>query len=267
MPLTTSKPRLDYRLAGSAGSPVLFIMGYGVRSAFWKPQVETLSARHRCCTYDHPGVGNSEPGRWLMTTRTLAGHAIRVLDEVDWGTAHIVGVSMGGMVAQELGLMAPERMRSLTLIATHGGALLSRFPTADGFRLFVRATMARKAGARRSALQELLYTREFLDRLPPTVMSERLALAGRPSPRALVGHFTAVTRHRTERRLSRLRVPTLIIRPGRDILVRPSNSDRLHERIQSASLLSFPEAGHGVTFQEAEGVNGALMNHFASADR
>ena len=162
--------------------------------------------------------------------------------------------------------MVPDRTRSLTLIATHGGALWTRFPTADGFRLFVRASMAREAGARQAALQELLYTRSFLDRLHPAAMSDRLALAGRPSPRALVGHLTAVVRHRTERRLPQIRAPTLIIRPDRDILIRPSNSDRLHRRIRRSSLVTFPEAGHGVIFQEADRVNGALMEHFAAAD-
>lgn len=264
MPHTDTDPRIAYEVSGE-GPPVLLVMGLGMTGAAWLPQVEELRVHHACCTFDHPGVGRSDPGPALPTMQTLTAGALAVMDTAGWASAHVVGVSMGGMVAQELALTAPDRVRSLALIATHAGGPM-RLPTAEGLRLFARANTTRRRDRIR-ALQELLYPPEYLASLDREALTARMTvhLGPRAPGRTLLGQLHAITRHATATRLARLRVPTLLVRPGRDLLVRPAETDRLAQLLPHARLVRFDEAGHGVTFQMARELNRALLAHFAEA--
>ena len=82
-----------------------------------------------------------------------------------------------------------------------------------------------------------------------------------PKLRTVLGQLYAVMRHSTESRLSRIEPPTLLVRPGMDILIRPTQTDRLAARIPNARVLRFEDAGHGVTFQKAAELNRALRDH------
>ncbi|MCC6646230.1 MAG: alpha/beta hydrolase [Polyangiaceae bacterium] len=267
MPLTPSSPRISFDIAGESGPPVLLIMGFGMSGALWEPQIEALSGAHRVATYDHLGLGGSERPTRAPTTRRMARDAARVLDALDWTDAHVVGVSMGGMIAQELALLAPTRLRSLTLIATHPGGVLAALPPLAGLARFVQANTSRPEGRVR-ALARLLYTPEFLRSPAGARVDARLAqMAGRRAPRETVlGHLGAVARHRAGERLGDVRAPTLVVRPGRDILIRPRNSDDLAARIPGARLLRLDDAGHGVTFEKADALNAALAAHIADAE-
>ena len=118
MPFTPTAPRIAYTIHGTSGPPVLLVMGLGMRGVVWRPQVEVLERDHRLLTFDNRGIGESDdaPGPWRIPD--MAEDALRVLDAARFSSAHVVGVSMGGMIAQELALRAPRRVRSLTLIVT-----------------------------------------------------------------------------------------------------------------------------------------------------
>ena len=267
MPLTDTHPQIHHDVFGDSGTPVLLVMGFGMRGALWYPQVQTLQDQHRVATYDHPGIGQSPPGPRYPTMQLMAGHAQRLLDHLGWDRAHIVGVSMGGMIAQNLVLEAPERVRSLSLIATHAGGIGAWVPTLSGLRQFVKAN--RGSGERRvRALQELLYPAAYLETVDKDVMRQRMSgyVAKRAPRETLLGHMYAVSKHATERRLKAVTAPTLIVKPSLDILVRPGHSDRIHARIPGSRLLTFDDAGHGVTFQKADELNAALLEHFARAE-
>jgi pimeloyl-ACP methyl ester carboxylesterase len=267
VPFTETRPRLAYRLEGAAGPPVLLIMGFGMAGATWRPQLEGLRDAHRVVAYDHLGLGESEAAPALPTMRSMASDAERVLDALGWASAHVVGVSMGGMIAQELTLQAPGRVRSLTLIATHAGGVLASMPSAAGMLLFAQANMG-PTSQRVEALKKLLYTPEFLASTDVGLLERRITdVAGKPAAQeTLRGHLHAVTLHRAESRLGRVRAPTLVVRPGRDVLVAPRNSDLLAAAIPGARLLRFDDAGHGVTFQCAAALNRELARHVAAAE-
>ena len=266
MPLTKTLPRISFTPVGEVGPRVLLIMGFGMGGSVWRPQIEGLRATHRLVSYDHLGLGSSDPPPSPPTMRTMAADAERVLDALGWSSAHVVGVSMGGMIAQELTLTAPPRVRSLTLIATHAGGLRAALPRAEGLRRFIEANVGDRA-ARVAALKRLLYTAEFLASEGAEQLDRRIdEMAGRRAPPATVtGHLHAVLRHRTRRRLGSIGVPTLIVRPGRDVLVHPRNSDVLAKGIPSARLVRFDDAGHGVTFQCAGALNAEIARHIAAA--
>ena len=261
--LTKTGPRLSYQVFGSQGSPVLFVMGFGMPGAVWGPQVDELQSDHRCCHYDHLGVGESDRGPFLRTIPAMADDAVRILDDLSWDQAHVVGVSMGGMIAQELALRSADRCQSLTLVATHGGAPVASLPTLRGMRFFVQGLFGGQKNRMRS-LPRLLYPDEFLESIGPTAIRSHLdvRLGHPPALRTVLGQLYAVWRHSTESRLPEIQMPTLLVRPGKDILIRPTQTDRLVQRIPNARVLRFDDAGHGVTFQKAAELNAALREHF-----
>lgn len=261
--LTKSSPSLAYRTFGNGGPPVLFIMGFGMPGAVWEPQVTELGRDHRCCHYDHLGVGDSERGPLLRTIPSMADDAIRILDDLSWERTHVVGVSMGGMIAQELALRAPDRLDTLTLVATHGGAPIASMPTPKGLWLFLKGLFGGKA-ARMKSLPRLLYPDSFLSAMGAELRDHLDVRLGRPPAfRTVLGQLYAVMRHSTESRVSAIELPTLLVRPGDDILIRPTQTDRLAARMPKARVLRFDDAGHGVTFQKAAELNTALRAHFA----
>ena len=266
MPLTPSSPRLAYHSFGTEGPPVLFIMGFGMPGAVWGPQVEDLQRDHRCCHYDHLGVADSDRGPFLRTIPSMAEDALRIMDALEWERAHVVGVSMGGKIAQELGLRAHDRLQSLTLVATHGGAPIASMPTAKGMWFFLRGLFGGKK-VRMKSLPRLLYPDAFVDSMGGELSAHLdVRLGNPPKLRTVLGQLHAVMRHSTESRLSQIQTPTLLVRPGMDILIRPTQTDRLAARIPNAEVLRFDDAGHGVTFQKAAELNAALRAHVARCE-
>lgn len=268
MPRTSSSPALHYERQGEQGPPVLLVMGLGMRGRVWEPQVEELSKDHRVAFFDNRGIGQSEPLSGRPTMRDFARDALGVADACGFSEFHLVGVSLGGMISQEVALAARERVRSLTLVATHAGGPTGLVPRAAGLSAFVRSFAGPRRG-RLTALQELLYPPEFLAAVDKQKLDARMRLqVGERAPLATVlAQLLAVARHDTRKRLDQISAPTLVIRPDRDILVRPSHSDRLARGIRGATLRAVPGAGHGLMFQEAPLVSGAIREHIARAER
>jgi pimeloyl-ACP methyl ester carboxylesterase len=254
--------RHRYVVEGQGDAPVLLVMGFGFSGKAWRPQVAAFAPRHPVVWYDNRGVGESEPASSPYGIEDLADDAAALLDHLSWARAHVVGVSMGGMVAQELALRHRARLRSLTLIATMAGGRLGKLPTARGLAWFAAAQL-RQGPGRLEALARLLY--------PPGTQPEPGVIQPgfeRPPPRQTIGwQLRAILRHETRARLSSLAgLPTLVVKPARDILVRPGHSDVLHRAIPGSRLVTFDDAGHGITAQCATRLNAALLAHFAEAD-
>lgn len=258
---TAGSPRLRYWVEGE-GPPVLLVMGFGMRGEIWRPQIDHLKRKHQVAFYDARGIGDSEHG-WATSMHTHADDALRVLDALGWARAHLVGVSMGGMVAQHLALRASPRFLTLSLIATHSGGPTAVIPTARGLRLFLRVNTSSGADRIR-ALSHLLYPESFADGAADAVGDRVREIAGVRAPlKTVVAQLVSVMRHDTRRDLRRLAIPTLVIKPEQDILVRPQHNERLARLIPDAELVSFAEAGHGIIHQCAEQVAARLTAHFA----
>ncbi|MCB9746099.1 MAG: alpha/beta fold hydrolase [Alphaproteobacteria bacterium] len=265
---TVDSQRLWYETHGEQGSPVLLIMGFAGRGTAWKPQVEGLAHRHRLALYDNRGIGESARFPGVTTIPEMARDALGLLDHLGWAQAHVVGVSMGGMVAQELALRARERVRSLSLIATHAGGLAAVIAPWEGLGLFMQTHLGSPA-QRVQAQQRLLYTDAHLAQLDAKAHALELVenFGADPPPETLTAQLAAVLRHDTRGRLSALAgLPVLVVRPEQDKLIHPRHVLDLHRRIPGSRLLNLRQAGHGVTDERREAVNAALLEHFAEAD-
>ena len=108
---------LSYAVRGE-GPPVLLIQGVGVHGSAWRPQVEALSARYRCLSFDNRGLGRSQPRGAALSVEQMAEDAQALMDAQGWDSAHVVGHSLGGLIAQHLALSARARVRSLSLLCT-----------------------------------------------------------------------------------------------------------------------------------------------------
>ncbi len=244
-------------------------MGFTMRGRAWRYQIDALSERHRVAWFDHAGVGASGPiGPRFLKMKHLAQDALGVADELGWDSFHLAGLSMGGMISQHIALSEPERVRSLTLAATHAGGIRYVVPPTQGIRALMK-TRKGSASRRMDALGELLLGREFREENPERAREVlRSDFTAPPSMQTQLKQIGAISRHRTLDRLEELgKLPVLIIRPGHDVLITPRSSDVLHDRIPGSRMVWVPGAGHAVSRERPELFNAALLEHFGAADR
>ena len=254
-----------YDTAGE-GDPVLLLMGFGMRGIVWRPQIDTLAKQHQVAWYDNRGLGLSSPQRPGFGMAQMAEDALEVADALGWERFHAVGVSMGGMVAQELAIRYPARVRTLALIATQPGGPLAFVPPASSIP---RMIMVGVGGNKRRGrlLQKILHPPGALDWTTEDERRQRFedAHAYHPPGDVRRNQLRAVRRHDTRDRLGQIAAPTLVVQPAQDKVCRPEHSYTLVDRIPRARLLRLPDAGHAIIFHAAPQLNQALLKHFQVA--
>jgi pimeloyl-ACP methyl ester carboxylesterase len=264
---------VGYESTGPAsGTPVLLVMGLGALRGAWRLQIDALSQTHRVAWADNCGMGDSGPATGRITVLSMARDQIAVVDDLGWDRFHVVGISMGGMIAQELALAVPDRVLSLTLIVSHaGGGLIPTLPTARGLFLWAGRFVANLTGNQdkmERCLVQLLYPPAYVQNRQQELQAGLASVfGGTGTSDMLRKQLAAVRAHDTRARLKDLgRAPTLIVKAGSDVLVRPKHSDRLAADIPGAQLFDLADSGHGVLSQCADRINGRLLTHFADAE-
>ncbi len=261
----SSTTQLKWWVQGSGPEPVLLIMGYGMRGSAWSPQIEGLKGRHPVVYYDARGIGDSEPVQGALSILDMVQDALGVLDAAGFERAHIVGVSMGGMVAQELALLVPQRCRSLSLIATHSGGDRVWVPKLSTVKDLALAQVL-PGKLRYGRLARLLYPPHYRSGPEQAGLTDRLrdSFADPAPAKTMRAQLAAVRGHDTHDRLSGIRVSTLVMCAGLDRMIAPHLSDRMMQVLPNARLVRYEDAGHGLIFQHRTIVNQALLEHFAA---
>lgn len=257
-----SRLRIYYETAGSrAAPPLLLIMGMGFSSRAWAELPGHLSERFRVITYDNRGAGKTEGAGAVFRVRDMADDALAVLDAAGVERAGVFGISMGGMVALELTLRHPERVRALALGATFAGWLASRKPSPAVVGDLVVGGLLSRLGSHR-LLGHALVSKDQLEEGYP-FFSSWIVNGERVLPHVLLQQMTAVTLHATESRLPGIGVPTLVMTGDADRLVPEENSRRIAALIPGARLVVLPGAGHCFPLEQPEATLGELLRFFA----
>lgn len=250
MPITSGRPAVSYRVRGS-GEPLLVINGFGLPADMIETLVDAGEDRLTWITYDHAGVGGSpRAGAVPWTVPALADLAGTVLDELELGSAHVAGISLGGAAALELALRAPGRVRTLHLLGTTAGGPLRRHtdPVAlAGLAVRVTAGSLRR---RRLWFAPALYSDEHLRR---RVAAPRVATPP-PALSALAGQSVAATLHDRVRRLHQVSAPTLVLHGGGDALLPVGNAHDLVAGIADGELHVIEGCGHAFVLERPDEV-------------
>lgn len=243
MLVETDGTTLYWETAGS-GEPVLLVMGLGMPATGWWRTIPVLAKRFRVIAFDNRGSGRSGRPRGPYTLAQLVGDALAVLDAAGEETAHVYGISLGGMVAQELALRAPERVRSLVLGATTAGGAGHELPDAEtvGF-LRRRGSMPPEEGVWASI--PYMYGPATLEHAPERVaedVEQRMRFT--PDRDGYLAQLAAAWRHDTTARLDAIGMRTLVLHGNADRIVPIANGRRLAERLPAARFHELDGAGH-----------------------
>jgi pimeloyl-ACP methyl ester carboxylesterase len=245
------------------------IMGLAASSRLWYRLVPWLSPRHRVILLDNRGTGGSPPVRSRLTMASMARDALTVLDEAGVDSAHVVGASMGGMIAQMLAVRHPDRALSLVSIMSSTGSRWTGQPAFRIYPYFLRKLPAdRGEYARRLAkLFEVIGSPGFerdhdeLRELAALSYDRGLSAAGTSRQLgAILGSGNRVARLRT------LSVPTLVIHGTADRMVAPSGGRHTARAIPNARLLMIEGMGHDLPRGAWPRIVDAIADHAARAD-
>lgn len=262
--------KLSYHVRGE-GPPVLFIQGVGVHGDGWLPQVDALAAAgYRCLWFDNRGMGRSQPLGAALTVERMSADARALMDAEGWASAHVVGHSLGGLVALDLALAAPERVRSLSLLCTFARGRDATRMTAWMLWVGLRTRIGTRRMRRHAFLQIVL---------PPGAVpdGERDAWAARLAP--LFGHDLADSPPVAMKQLAAMRgydatprlgaldgVPTLVVSAAHDRVAPPASGRAIAAGIGGARYVEIADASHGVPIQHADRINALLLDHVARAE-
>jgi pimeloyl-ACP methyl ester carboxylesterase len=241
--------RLYHEVHGRAdGEPLVLLEGLGGDIGGWRRNLPRLAAELRVVAFDHRGNGQSTAPDVPMTMATLVDDVVALLDNLAVDRPHLYGQSLGGMVAQELGLTRSERVRSLILGCTHAG---------------VRHSSPVRARVTKARPWEALYSERFLREHPDEVQAD--LRAGTPqAPSMARRQWEAMQGFDAYDRLPSLGVPTLVLHGTEDRTVHPDNARMLAERIPGARLVLLEGAGHVYHAEQPEASDAAVLEFVRS---
>ncbi|TPX50452.1 hypothetical protein SeMB42_g02242 [Synchytrium endobioticum] len=271
--------KIYYELWGRDDAPnkVCFIMGLNNSGRSWEEQAKFIASLPdwQCVIFDNRGVGSSDAPSGRYTTSEMAMDTLELLISLEWTRCHVVGVSMGGMISQELVLKCPKLFLSCTLVSTHAG---STPPPLDdnylpiSFTTIPRIVMTKDPELRAQRLLPLLFPEPHLKSKGPgnyatmfdyhkAVLQDRIC---RTKPQPLAGAMSqiaaAMTHRVSDERLKLLAksVPVMVVTGTIDNLVRPSNSFHM-ANVMMCRLEVLNGAGHALPSEQPEWFNKLLM--------
>ncbi len=265
MPIAkVSDINIEYYIEGS-GPPLLMIMGLGGQASSWSERfLERLRPHFQVIRFSNRGTGLTDKPGTPYTIPMMADDTAGLLAELGISRAHVFGVSMGGMIAQELVLNHPQRVQGLVLGCTTPGWSRGAPPSPEVTAALMPAPgLSREEQVRKS--WPVISTPEFVEQEPEFLEEMlRLGLENATPVDALLRQMAAIQSFDAYDRLPQVQAPTLIIHGDKDALVPLRNAHILQERVAGSRLQVLPGAGH-VFFWEFPGESADAIVRFLSA--
>ena len=260
--ITAGNITLNYDTYGD-GEPLLLIMGFGMSGAGWVPSLPFFNG-FNCIYFDNRGTGLSDKPEGIYTVEGMADDASNLLEALEIEKAKVFGVSMGGMIAQELTLRHPEQVSKVVLGCTMAGGptakmaspeILERLLTANkimatdpetGFDLLLPALMPEEFVAAHPEIKQMMVMGAKM--LPPT--------PAETADRAMAG----IQQFNAYDRLGQIKCPVLIVHGDKDVLVLPENANIIKSKILQAEMYIIPGAGHAFQAADPIGIHQKIVN-------
>lgn len=264
MPLVKAgEIELGYERSGE-GPPLLLIMGMSGTLMHWgEPLLSRLREHFDVIVYDHRGIGSSTKVSEPFTIADLADDTASLMDALGLEAADVMGISMGGMVAQELALRHPDRLRSLVLGCTYAGGEGSSLTGEETMR---RLAEAMTSGDRSRAIRtawEVNVSARFADAPAFESFLEIGSANAVPVP-VIMEQMRAIVAHDTSQRLQDIAAPTLVAHGTEDEMLPVSNAYAIAERVPDARLEIFDGVGHLFFWEEPERSAELVREHAAA---
>ena len=237
-----------YQVMGER-QPLVMIMGLTANIDWWDlPSLEDLSSRYKLLIFDNRGAGRTDAPPGEFSIKQFADDTVGLMDALDFGHAHVLGYSMGGMIAQELVLNYPEKVDKLVLCATFCGGKETVQASQEVLNKLINRPPTAEEQAKVSLT--LLYSEEWLE--THKEYSDDFLEAYMRAPATdenALRQFMACANLSTYDRLPTIDKPTLVACGAEDILIPPENSRIIARSIPGAKLVEYEGAGHGFMYQ------------------
>jgi pimeloyl-ACP methyl ester carboxylesterase len=251
-----------------SGDPLLLIMGFGMSGDMWVQSLPHLNS-FRTIYFDNRGTGGSDSPPGPHTIEQMADDAVGVLDACGIERAHVYGISMGGMIAQEVALRHPNRVRRLVLGCTMPGGTNAHVAPPEIIEQLVTAVQVQASDPERSVELSLplLFPRSFIDAQPmlKPMMVAAMSMMKPTPPETATNALEGIMAWSAYERLHAISAPTLVLHGTDDVLIPAGNADLLANRIPNARKVLFDGEGHGYGASDPVGVHRHIVEFLTEA--
>jgi len=256
-----SGTELHYLRAGE-GEPLLLIQGMSATHLAWgRPFLDELERSFETIVFDNRGMGLSGRAEMPFTIADLAADTIGLLDALGLEKVHLVGISMGGMIAQELALAHPERLRTLTIGASYCGSPEGKLIAAEDVQMLAEAYTSGDRERVFRAMWEINLSSDFrADESRFAAFLEMGSALSAPQP-VVLQQMRACGAHDTHERLARIKHPTLVIHGDADRLLAYSNGREIAALIPGARLETLEGVGHMFWWEQPQRSAEVIREH------
>jgi 3-oxoadipate enol-lactonase len=265
--VSVGENELHYERAGS-GEPLLMIQGMsGTHVAWGEPFLGPLRESFDVIAFDNRGIGLSAPTDGAFTIVEMAEDAVGLMDELGLANAHVVGISMGGMIAQELALAQSDRLRSLTLGCTYCGGPGSRLMPQENVEILAAGMMSGDRDKAIRASYEVNLSPAFRADESHYAAFHEMATSVPAAKRTIELQAQAIFGHDTSGRLGEISTPTLIVHGTEDGVLPYPNGEMIASLMPAARLETLENVGHMFWWEQPERSGQLIREHALATGR
>ena len=252
---------INYTVEGR-GEPLIMIMGIGGDQSAWKHQVSAFKKHYQVITFDNRGVGKSDKPKGPYSPKLMAEDTLQLMDFLKIVKAHILGVSMGGLIAQEIAINYPERILKLILTSTFA----CWDDEANGPTPEMLAVMELPIKQQVKRLMDASFNKFFNRFILLPLFKFRLRRMKEPEITGLVGQVECIKVYDSLGRLPLIKAPTLVLTGTKDRFIKQGSSDSIAQKIPNAKLVKIENGSHAVCVEMSKVFNKEVLN-FLKASR